>query len=204
MLAWASKLSKAAGFSRFGQWHPSVPHFPVRACSRPDRLAARFALLCLGRRGAMQCNRVIESEHSHSVHALVRIYQFHRRRHRLRRATSCRSRGHRGRTRSRARFGSNRQGAALERGAGGRSARACLARRRKDGMQWPCRPGMAWHGHSAGVQYRPCGAPARGGCAPVSGQWHWARARRLSTGGWPWAPAARPLISATCQRAPVD
>lgn len=74
---------------------------------------------------------------------IVRIYQFHRRRHRLRRATSCRSRGHRGRTRSRARFGSNRQGAALERGAGGRSARACLARRRKDGMQWPCRPGMA-------------------------------------------------------------
>lgn len=141
MLAWASKLSKAAGFSRFGQWHPSVPHFPVRACSRPDRLAARFALLGPAWCNAMQPRNRVRAFPFRSC--IVRIYQFHRRRHRLRRATSCRSRGHRGRTRSRARFGSNRQGAALERGAGGRSARVCLARRRKDGMQWPCRPGMA-------------------------------------------------------------
>lgn len=78
---------------------------------------------------------------------IVRIYQFHRRRHRLRRATSCRSRGHRGRTRSRARFGSNRQGAALERGAGGRSARARVPRtteKRRHAVAVPAWHGMAW------------------------------------------------------------
>lgn len=56
-----------------------------------------------------------------------------------------RSTGHHGRTRSRARFVSNRQGAALERGACGPGARACLARRRKDGM--------AWHGMATVLVY---------------------------------------------------